>query len=54
MSEVRLIDANALLSQIKSRCEWCKEGKSYCEHCCDYSDFIDEIEEFPTYNSNSV
>ena len=49
MSEVRLIDANALKEALKSGCEICPDANTnWCEHCCKINDFEDLIDDAPT------
>ena len=49
MSEVRLIDANALKEALKSGCENCSDANTnWCEHCCKINDFEDLIDNAPT------
>ena len=49
MTEIRLIDANALLKSLKSGCENCSDANTnWCEHCCKINDFEDLIDNAPT------
>ena len=51
MSEVRLIDAEALKKALKSNCkpELCHDYNSaWCESCCPHNEFEDLIDEAPT------
>lgn len=49
MSDIRLIDANALLKSLKSGCENCSDANTnWCEHCCKINDFEDLIDNAPT------
>ena len=51
MSEVRLIDANALKKTLKSNCkpELCHDiNTAWCESCCRTNDFEDLIDNAPT------
>ena len=49
MSEIRLIDANALKETLKSGCESCPDANTnWCEHCCKINDFEDLIDNAPT------
>ena len=49
MTNIRLIDANALLKSLKSGCENCSDANTnWCERCCPYNDFEDLIDEAPT------
>ena len=51
MSEVRLIDANALKEALRSNCkpELCHDiNTAWCESCCRTNDFEDLIDNAPT------
>ena len=49
MTNIRLIDANALLKSLKSGCENCSDANTnWCEHCCKINDFEDLIDNAPT------
>ena len=52
MSEVRLIDANALKKALNANCGTLCPDKNtnWCEHCCPHNDFEDLIDNAPTVN----
>ena len=55
MSEIRLIDANALLKSLKSGCENCSDANTnWCEHCCKINDFEDLIDNAPTITQTII
>ena len=52
MSEVRLVDANALKDEIKNRCNICDDkDTAWCEHCCSVNDWEDYIDNAPTVSN---
>ena len=49
-----LIDSKELIKYIEQPCENCNsKDTSWCEHCCEVGNFVDEIESFLDLKRNS-